>query len=42
MLSSGRGVYYMRQFMDEVRFRTGERGGTRLELVKRLNGRRTK
>ncbi|HVN76596.1 MAG TPA: ATP-binding protein [Thermoanaerobaculaceae bacterium] len=42
LLSSGRGVYYMRQFMDEVRFRTGENGGTRLELVKRLNGRRTK
>jgi len=42
LLSSGRGVYYMRQFMDEVRFHIGERGGTRLELVKRLNGRRTK
>ncbi len=42
MLSSGRGVYYMRQFMDEVSFQTGERGGTRLELVKRLNGRRVK
>jgi serine/threonine-protein kinase RsbW len=42
LLSSGRGVYYMRQFMDEVNFHIGERGGTRLELVKRLNGRRTK
>ena len=42
LLSSGRGVYYMRQFMDEVRFRIGEGGGTRLELVKRLNGRRKK
>jgi len=40
--ASGRGIYYMRQFMDEVRFRTSDRGGTRLELVKRLNGRRTK
>ena len=39
---NGRGIYYMRQFMDEVSFRSGERGGTRLELVKRLNGRRTK
>ncbi len=35
--SNGRGVYYMRQFMDEVRFHTGKRGGTLLELVKRLN-----
>jgi len=39
--SNGRGIYYMRQFMDEVSFRSGERGGTRLELVKKLNGRRT-
>jgi serine/threonine-protein kinase RsbW len=34
--SSGRGVFYMRQFMDEVRFQAGERGGTRIELIKRL------
>lgn len=34
--SSGRGVFYMRSFMDEVRFLPGERGGTRIELVKRL------
>jgi serine/threonine-protein kinase RsbW len=40
--SSGRGIYYMRQFMDEVSFRASDRGGTRLELVKKLNGRRTK
>jgi serine/threonine-protein kinase RsbW len=41
LLSSGRGVYYMRQFMDEVNFHIGEHGGTCLELVKKLNGRRT-
>ena len=40
MRSSGRGVFYMRQFMDEVRFRAGERGGTHLELIKRLRLRR--
>ena len=40
--ASGRGIYYMRQFMDEVRFRSSDRGGTSLELVKKLNGRRTK
>lgn len=40
--SSGRGIYYMRQFMDEVSFRSSELGGTHLELVKKLNGRRTK
>jgi len=34
--SSGRGVFYMKSFMDEVRFLPGERGGTRIELVKRL------
>ncbi|MDD5563671.1 MAG: ATP-binding protein [Thermoanaerobaculaceae bacterium] len=39
--SNGRGVYYMRQFMDEVSFRAGERGGTCIELVKHLNSRRT-
>ena len=38
--SSGRGVYYMRQFMDEVLFRAGERGGTCIELVKNLSSRR--
>lgn len=34
--SSGRGVFYMRNFMDEVRFLPSERGGTRIELVRRL------
>jgi serine/threonine-protein kinase RsbW len=38
--SSGRGVFYMRQFMDQVSFRAGERGGTRIELTKRLGARR--
>jgi len=38
--SSGRGVFYMRHFMDEVRFRAGERGGTHIELIKRLRPRR--
>lgn len=34
---SGRGVFYIRHFMDEVRFSIGESGGTRLELTKRLD-----
>jgi serine/threonine-protein kinase RsbW len=38
--SSGRGVFYMRQFMDEVVFSPGERGGTRIRLGKSLNARR--
>jgi serine/threonine-protein kinase RsbW len=33
---SGRGVFYMRSFMDEVHFGVGDRGGTRIELIKRL------
>ena len=41
MRSSGRGVYYMRQFMDKVQFRAGERGGTCLELVKHISSGRT-
>jgi serine/threonine-protein kinase RsbW len=39
--SSGRGVFYMRQFMDEVTFAAGEGGGTRIELTKRLDTRRS-
>lgn len=39
--SSGRGVFYMRQFMDEVHFSPAERGGTRLRLCKSLNTRRS-
>lgn len=38
--SSGRGVFYMRQFMDDVVFTPGERGGTRIRLGKRLSVRR--
>jgi serine/threonine-protein kinase RsbW len=38
--SSGRGVFYMRQFMDEVVFAPGERGGTRIRLGKKLSVRR--
>lgn len=37
--SSGRGVYYMRHFMDEVRFQSSAEGGTRIELIKKLGGR---
>jgi len=33
---SGRGVFYMRNFMDEVRFTKAESGGTRIELIKRI------
>ncbi len=33
---SGRGIFYMRKFMDEVEFEPGPSGGTRLKLRKRL------
>jgi len=33
---SGRGIFYMRHFMDEVNFSTTQHGGTRVELVKNL------
>lgn len=36
---SGRGVFYIRHFMDEVRFSRGASGGTKVELVKKLEGR---
>lgn len=39
--SSGRGVFYMRQFMDEVHYSPAERGGTRLWLRKNLTARRS-
>lgn len=39
--SSGRGVFYMRQFMDEVHFSPAEQGGTRLRLRKSLTTRRS-
>ncbi len=38
--SSGRGVFYMKHFMDEVRFEKGKQGGTRIELVKRVGKKR--
>ena len=34
--ASGRGIFYMRKFMDEVEFESGPAGGTRLRLRKRL------
>jgi serine/threonine-protein kinase RsbW len=37
MRESGRGVFYMRNFMDEVRFVKAEGGGTRIELIKRVS-----
>jgi serine/threonine-protein kinase RsbW len=42
--ASGRGIFFMRQFMDEVRYRFPPRGGTVVHMVKRLptNGTRTK
>lgn len=36
MKSSGRGIFYMRTFMDEVTFSRGEGGGTLLTLRKNL------
>jgi serine/threonine-protein kinase RsbW len=33
----GRGVFYMRNFMDEVRFTKAEGGGTRIELTKKVS-----
>jgi serine/threonine-protein kinase RsbW len=36
MRTSGRGIFYMRTFMDEVAFSRGEGGGTLLTLKKKL------
>ena len=33
---SGRGIFYMRSFMDEVNFRTPASGGTEVRMVKML------
>jgi len=33
---SGRGIFYIRHFMDAVSFSPGERGGTRVSLLKKL------
>ena len=38
--SSGRGVFYMRSFMDSVSFHPSDQGGTRIELIKNLATRR--
>lgn len=37
MKTSGRGIFYMRTFMDEVAFTRGEAGGTLLTMRKRLD-----
>lgn len=34
---SGRGVFYMRNFMDNVHFSTTDDGGTRIELTRKLS-----
>ena len=34
---SGRGIFYMRAFMDEVEFRTLYEGGTEVYMVKRIS-----
>ncbi len=36
MKTSGRGIFYMKTFMDEVAFARGETGGTLLTMKKRL------
>jgi serine/threonine-protein kinase RsbW len=36
MKTSGRGIFYMKTFMDEVTFSRGENGGTLLSMKKRL------
>ena len=41
MKTSGRGIFYMRTFMDEVVFSRGEAGGTLLTLKKELGTRST-
>lgn len=39
--TSGRGIFYMRTFMDEVSFSRGERGGTVLRMRKSLKAKET-
>jgi serine/threonine-protein kinase RsbW len=34
---SGRGIYYIRTFMDEVEFRSLSEGGTEVHMVKRIS-----
>jgi serine/threonine-protein kinase RsbW len=38
MKTSGRGIFYMRTFMDSVDFVFSREGGTRLIMIKNLNG----
>ncbi len=38
MKTSGRGIFYMRTFMDSVDFVFSPAGGTRLIMIKNLNG----
>jgi serine/threonine-protein kinase RsbW len=37
MKTSGRGIFYMKTFMDEVTFSRGENGGTILSMKKKLD-----
>ena len=37
MKTSGRGIFYMKTFMDEVTFSRGENGGTILSMRKKLD-----
>jgi serine/threonine-protein kinase RsbW len=34
---SGRGIFYIRTFMDEVEFRPLSQGGTEVHMVKKLS-----
>lgn len=36
--TSGRGIFYMKTFMDDVRFRRTDRGGMEITLTKNLGG----
>lgn len=36
--SSGRGIFFMRSFMDDVSLRRGEEGGMEVRMVKKLAG----
>ena len=36
--TSGRGIFYMKTFMDEVRFQRAEGGGMEIFLTKDLSG----
>ena len=38
LLPKGRGIYYMRKFMDEVRYDSGSGRGTTVIMIKKLHG----